>query len=237
MNPKAIFIEDDLKMREFYFDTLSRVSKMDFAIYATASEALKYISKDNTARVIVDWLLENENGLEVAINIKTRNPSIDVVMLSANSASLDKDSLISLESIGIDFIPKHLIDESVLENLTTLGSSLSDSIAMNSSSAEPINVSNYELQSEIAKMNLQYNSINHKYDKSRKIISGIASDIINDLKQIKPRVNGVVLSGNKSLTMGDILNDLEQLNENGLRLIELDRQLRHLILNGAIDDN
>jgi DNA-binding NarL/FixJ family response regulator len=81
-----LFIVDDDKLMSITLKGFLEIKfgiDINITIFSSGEDALKKID-DTTNIVILDYLLEGKNGLEILKLIKEKNPKTEVVMLSSN---------------------------------------------------------------------------------------------------------------------------------------------------------
>lgn len=82
---KILVVDDDKLTCELLLDFL-QLKGYEAECAESGMEALKMIKKDNYAVVISDIRMPQMNGLELMKKIKSFNPHIEVIMITAHSA-------------------------------------------------------------------------------------------------------------------------------------------------------
>ncbi len=110
---RILIVEDESSVREMIAYTLS---KAGFAPYhaENSKEAFNQIADNNPDLILLDWMLPEQSGIEIARRLRRdiKTKDIPIIMLTAKSEETDK--VYGLES-GIDdyitkpFSPKELI--------------------------------------------------------------------------------------------------------------------------------
>ncbi len=106
--PKILVVDDELDVREFS-RSFFRKRGVDALTAADGKEAIRLIEQDVFDLVLLDVRMEGMSGIEVLRELRRRNITVKVVMVSGTE---DKGASQEAESLGsIGFIHKPLVLE------------------------------------------------------------------------------------------------------------------------------
>src|SRR5260370_30393152 len=98
-----LIVDDEASLR----DLLTTVFEEDgnrVETAATLAEAREVVQKDEVDLVLCDLMLPDGSGLELLREIKTQNPSIAVIMITAHTST--KSAIDALKAGAADYIAK-----------------------------------------------------------------------------------------------------------------------------------
>ena len=106
--PRVLIVDDERFFREAIRDALS-ASGIETALAASGEEALKAVEDPRIGAVVLDVRLPDLSGVEVLQRLKSKQPSLRVVMLSAHT---DQELVLEALRLGAcDYLAKPLHDE------------------------------------------------------------------------------------------------------------------------------
>lgn len=108
---EILVVEDDRFFRELYADLL-RQAGYTVVTACSGEDALDYLSDCRYGLVISDLTMPGISGLELLVKIKSQDPSIDVILVTAN-ADLES-ALFSLKHGARDFLLKPINSDELL---------------------------------------------------------------------------------------------------------------------------
>lgn len=115
---RVLVVDDEPQVREALKLILSRVYQVEVA--AGGAEALKLCSSASFDLVLVDLMMPDIDGLEVLKQLKSKLPSLPVIMLTASSAV--KSAVEAMRLGAVDYLNKPYDVEELLERIeSTLG--------------------------------------------------------------------------------------------------------------------
>lgn len=100
---EILVVEDDRFFRELYADLLSQAGYC-VTTASSGEEALTLLQESRFGLVVTDLAMSGISGLELLVRIKSQDPSIDVILVTAN-ADLES-ALFSLKHGARDFLVK-----------------------------------------------------------------------------------------------------------------------------------
>ena len=137
-NLKIFCVDDELFTLQLSEQVLKNMAFHDVSIFQNGNECLAHLN-ENPDVVFLDYNMNGMNGLDVLKEIKKYNPSIYVVMLSAQT---NKD--ITLESIdygAFTFMKKegNLRDNltAIMEKIAPRGSAVQSFLSLTSGASKP----------------------------------------------------------------------------------------------------
>jgi two-component system, cell cycle response regulator len=108
---KILIVEDDRFFRELYADLL-RQAEYTVSVACSGEEALDFLEESCYGLVVTDLTMPGISGLELLVKIKSQDPSIDVILVTAN-ADLES-ALFSLKHGARDFLIKPINSDELL---------------------------------------------------------------------------------------------------------------------------
>jgi len=108
---KILIVEDDRFFRELYADLL-RQAEYTVSVACSGEEALELLEDSCYGLVVTDLTMPGISGLELLVKIKSQDPSIDVMLVTAN-ADLES-ALFSLKHGARDFLIKPINSDELL---------------------------------------------------------------------------------------------------------------------------
>jgi diguanylate cyclase (GGDEF)-like protein len=106
-----LIVEDDRFFRELYADLL-RKAEYSVRVACSGEEALVLLEDSCYGLVVTDLTMPGISGLELLVKIKSQDPSIDVILVTAN-ADLES-ALFSLKHGARDFLIKPINSDELL---------------------------------------------------------------------------------------------------------------------------
>ena len=98
-----LVVEDEKKTRESLAEGL-RLEAWDVLTAETAEDALAVLNRETVDLVVLDWMLPDQDGIELLQRVRARGQHTPVLMLTARS-TLD-DRVIGLDSGADDYVTK-----------------------------------------------------------------------------------------------------------------------------------
>jgi len=101
--PKVLLVEDEVNLaRPLQFN----LEQEDYEVWSTASgiEALEWHVKENFDLIILDLMIEDIDGFEVARQVRQRDQRLPILMLTARTA--ESDRVLGLEIGADDYMVK-----------------------------------------------------------------------------------------------------------------------------------
>lgn len=108
---EILIVEDDRFFRELYADLLSQAG-YTVTTASSGEEALLLLHEARFGLVVTDLTMPGISGLELLVRIKSQDPSIDVILVTAN-ADLES-ALFSLKHGARDFLVKPINSDELL---------------------------------------------------------------------------------------------------------------------------
>lgn len=113
---KTLIVEDDLAMR-LLFETLLRARGHEVAAFGDAISALAYYAAERPSLVLLDWMLEGMDGLELCRRLRSDAGGESSVILLITSRNQPEDLLEALQAGADDYLTKPLNAELFLVRL------------------------------------------------------------------------------------------------------------------------
>jgi len=113
---KFLVVDDSSTMRRIIKNTLSRIGYNDIIEAENGKDALeKFESVDI---ILTDWNMPEMDGLEFVKNVRGKNPSIPILMITTNAA---KDDIIEALKNGVNnYIVKPFTPETLKEKIDSV---------------------------------------------------------------------------------------------------------------------
>ena len=103
MSARILLVEDDASLRTGLADNLA-LEGWDCTIARTGAEALSLLAREGFDLVLLDWMLPGKSGIDVLRELRRRDDSTPVVLLTAKSEVSDK--VLGLEMGADDYVTK-----------------------------------------------------------------------------------------------------------------------------------
>jgi DNA-binding NtrC family response regulator len=104
VSPKIFLVEDDVFYKETVRHTLARSNFNNVLTFASGSDFLKQFEKEKPDLVILDYHLDDMDGLKIFEKIKSMHPDLPVVIISGQEKT---DVIANALKMGvIDYINK-----------------------------------------------------------------------------------------------------------------------------------
>ena len=113
---KFLVVDDSSTMRRIIKNTLSRIGYNDIIEAENGKDALeKFESVDI---ILTDWNMPEMDGLEFVKNVRSKNQSIPILMITTNAA---KDDIIEALKNGVNnYIVKPFTPETLKEKIDSV---------------------------------------------------------------------------------------------------------------------
>lgn len=220
----TLFVDDKSNLLESIRRTLHEQIHFHSTMDSTTIEnAWEILGVHNVRHVISDWKMGNEDGLEFLIEVRRCFPEIRCSLLTAFGSSLTEDQLSRLETANVHIWEKRNLNARKLAELVGYVEFLK--MAMQESQTSDRDQEALNDEERLLHLQLENERLQSDIAAKRKIIGRFAADLLSDLKKIQVQKGGSV-EGAESLTLDDILYDIENLTPRGQRWIELDRKVR-----------
>lgn len=122
-NLNVLYVEDDKETQQIYHEVFKNYFK-NIDIANNSKETLIKIEKNKYDLIILDIILSNENGLDLASQIKTLNDKIKIIMLSAYS---EKEKLLRAIKIQVDdYLLKPLKRVELMTSISKIAKNIQD---------------------------------------------------------------------------------------------------------------
>ncbi len=105
MTPRALLLEDDAVAAKLLQEHLSREG-LQVLHCKTLDNAYRLLNRDAFDLLLVDRVLDSEDGLELVRYARIHYPAIGIIVLSGKNQPLDR--IVGLESGADDYVPKPL---------------------------------------------------------------------------------------------------------------------------------
>jgi len=115
--PKIMVVEDDKKLRRLLELELQHAG-YEVVSYEEGLDAIENFRADKPDLVILDIMLPDTSGYEVAIELRKLSPDVLIIMLTA--LGMKKDKLTGFESGADDYITKPFDTEELLARIRAL---------------------------------------------------------------------------------------------------------------------
>lgn len=115
--PKIMIVEDDRKLRRLVELELQHAG-YDVVSYESGIDAVEEFKNENPDLVILDIMLPDTDGYEVAKQIRKLSPDVLILMLTA--LGMKKDKLTGFESGADDYLTKPFDNEELLARIKAL---------------------------------------------------------------------------------------------------------------------
>jgi CheY-like chemotaxis protein len=102
-HPRILVIDDDQYVRMLLGDLLTAWG-YDADVVGDGTEGLALFGRGRYDAVLTDLAMSNVSGLDIAAGVRTRNPSIAVILFTASSGGLDGED----ERLGLRVLRKPL---------------------------------------------------------------------------------------------------------------------------------
>lgn len=86
---RVIVVEDHLDLRQVFLDALIR-DGVDAIAVSCAEELDEYMSAERINLIILDVNLPGESGFDISKRVRAADPNINIIMLSARTAEVDR---------------------------------------------------------------------------------------------------------------------------------------------------
>lgn len=103
VQPRVLVVEDEEKTRSSLAEGLG-LEDWQVSTAETGAEALRSLTDGQFDLIVLDWMLPDQDGLEILQSVRSRGSQTPVLMLTARS-TLD-DRVMGLESGADDYLPK-----------------------------------------------------------------------------------------------------------------------------------
>lgn len=100
---RVLLVEDEAKTRESIVEGL-RLEGWSVTGTASGENAMQLIEKDPFDLVVLDWMLPDQDGIEVLRGLRSQGRVMPVLMLTARSTLNDR--VVGLDSGADDYLPK-----------------------------------------------------------------------------------------------------------------------------------
>ena len=111
MNAPILLVEDDLELREALSVTL-RLAQHDFVAVDSAEAALSWLAQNTPPLIVTDFRLPGKSGLDLLQSLKSQQPSIPVVMMTAYADT--NLAVQALQAGAKDFLIKPFLPKQLL---------------------------------------------------------------------------------------------------------------------------
>ncbi len=102
--PKRILIVDDEENQRRTLAIGLRMDGFDVRAAGTAAEAIQILDQESTDLMLVDLMMPDINGLELARHVRLLHPTVKVVLTSAYH--LSENQLRRADCGAVGFVPK-----------------------------------------------------------------------------------------------------------------------------------
>jgi len=116
-NKKILIVDDDLKLRQLLSDYLSQ-SKFDVVAVENGDEMKRTFKRQQFDLIILDLMLQTENGLDLLEWVKKQNNQQATLILSAKGNELDR--ITGLELGADDYLAKPFNPRELLARITNI---------------------------------------------------------------------------------------------------------------------
>ena len=104
---KILIIDDEQDILDVLARFFARKNKFETTVCSNPAEAVELVKNGNFSLVLTDIMMPEMNGIEVLKSIKSSNPNVHVIMMTAFS-TLDK--ILECEKLGAkDYVTKPFI--------------------------------------------------------------------------------------------------------------------------------
>ncbi|MDC0482165.1 phosphate regulon transcriptional regulator PhoB [Gammaproteobacteria bacterium] len=119
MAAKILIIEDEIAVREMLTFTLKNNGFETFEA-GNSEEALNIVSKNNINLILLDWMLPDKAGIDIARSLRAsiETKELPIIMLTAKSEESDK--IMGLESGADDYITKPFSPKELIARIKAL---------------------------------------------------------------------------------------------------------------------
>ncbi|MEZ4859240.1 MAG: response regulator transcription factor [Flavobacteriaceae bacterium] len=117
MKQKILLVEDDPALGYLLREYLT-MNDFDISLAKTAAEAMKLLENHDFNLTVLDIMLPDKDGFELAKSIKNLHPNIPFVFLTAKSLKIDVLKGFSLGAV--DYLKKPIDEEELVVRIKTL---------------------------------------------------------------------------------------------------------------------
>jgi hypothetical protein len=194
------------------------------AISTSVEEAFRILRSRPVKRVVTDWRMP-EDGLEFILSVRDIYPAADCTLLTGFQEELTAEQRQVLGDRGVDVRDKADINTAWLAGL--VGYDVPVNTLVDESSEDSMNEGGKVATTDvIVQQRLRIEGLETELANRRRLIELIATDFVQELRAY-PNVNKPNIIGDReNLSVADLLRQIEQQSPEGLRLLELDRNVR-----------
>lgn len=221
----TLFVDDAEGLLRKVQTTLRKQGYEHTAVASSVEAARRILQTDDIGHVVCDWKMPDEDGIQFLSWVHADYPDCRLSLLTGHAEDLGPEDLDRLQDLGVQVFDKGEIDIAWLIQLVAPDHhySVSEENVMDST------IPDRGEKPDIGELRLENEELRLAYRRQRKMISRMAEDIIEDLRQIKdPSLT--IHRGSKTFTVEDIIREIENETPDGDRFIELDRAVRRRLL-------
>lgn len=220
----TLFVDDVSGLLEAIQRRMTDIGFSAIAIANSVEEALGIISSGRVKHVVSDWRMPDD-GLEFIMTVREAYPLTECTLLTGFQEELTAAQRTLLGHNCVRVFDKADINTAWLAEL--VGYDVPVDIILDDPPEETVNDSGRVPTTDVlVQQRLRIEGLETELAHRRRLIDLIATDLVEELRAY-PNVNHPNIIGDRErVSVADVLRQIETQSPDGLRIIELDRNVR-----------
>lgn len=219
----TLFVDDVSGLLEAIQRRLLDIGFRAVAVANSVEEAFGIMDSHAVKHVVTDWRMP-EDGVEFALKVRDTFPKTQCTVLTGFQEELTTTQRYLLDGRGVKIYDKADINTAWLAEL--VGYDVPTEIILEEPAEEAMSDKTATSTDVLVQQRLRIEGLENELAQRSRLIDIIATDLLEELRAY-PNVDERNIVGDRErLSVSDLLRHIEQQTPEGLRLLELDRNVR-----------
>jgi CheY-like chemotaxis protein len=218
----TLFVDDVTGLLDAIQRRLVDIGFRAVAIANSVEEALGIMRSQRVKHVITDWRMPDD-GLEFAITVRESFPSTECTVLTGFQEELTNEQRDLLDIRGVKVFDKADINTAWLAEL--VGYHVPADVILDDTMEDTVN-DKIGATDVLVQQRLRIEGLENELAQRRRLIDLIATDLVEELRSYPNLDEPNIVGDREGISVADLLRQIEKQSPEGLRLLELDRNVR-----------
>jgi CheY-like chemotaxis protein len=221
----TLFADDARGLIQLIADRLGSIGATDrFRTATSLSDATKILQTQPIHHLVTDWRMPGD-GIQFVLNTKQRMPNLRCTLMTGFTSDIDSETRTRLDASGIDIIDKLRIDTYTLADL--VGYKYEAIECIEESSEEE---SQKPSPDTFLQQRLRIDKLRREITTKDRVLHEFAADLLDAVKECSDLSTETIVGPTSTMNLSSMITEIENLTPKGLRLIQLDRNVRKRLL-------
>lgn len=219
----TLFVDDVSDLLEAIYARLADIGCRAIAVASSVEEALGILDTRPVKHVVSDWRMPDD-GLEFLLRIRSSHPATKLTLLTGFQEALTAEQRTNLAKADVSVREKADVNTLWLADL--VGFEVPDGLTVVEEETAMPEPNRVPIADIVAQQRLRIEGLEAELAHRRRVINLFATDLIQELSSYPNLETKNIIGDYQRVSVADVLREIEQQTPEGIRLLELDRNVR-----------